>query len=330
MKRKIIKQGHNTMTLTLPSEWVKRFNLEAGSEVDVTDRDNGLFVSTEKNTEHKKIELDIGNLDIPTIWKYFMGIYREGYNEVLVKFPVDFNAESPYKFFAQHKLDLKLKKESEKKNGIDFLTGLVNRFIGWEIVDYGKDFVIIKEMTEPTSKEFDNSLRRVFLLIQQMADEVVEALRSGNTKPLNHINNVDINIDKFHDYCIRILNKVGNKDSRKTSLLFSSLYILEMLGDEFKNIALHLIQDYSKTSFKEIESVTESIRKEIYLYYDLFYTFDKAKVIQMSELDKERYFGVGKLGKRIKEPEEIEIFHHLRIIAKYINALIELRIEMEF
>ena len=32
MIRKIIKQGHNTLTITLPSEWTKRFNLEAGKE----------------------------------------------------------------------------------------------------------------------------------------------------------------------------------------------------------------------------------------------------------------------------------------------------------
>ncbi len=30
MKRKIIKQGHNTLTVTLPSEWAKQFNLKSG------------------------------------------------------------------------------------------------------------------------------------------------------------------------------------------------------------------------------------------------------------------------------------------------------------
>ena len=27
MKRKIIKQGHNTLTVTLPSKWVKKLNI---------------------------------------------------------------------------------------------------------------------------------------------------------------------------------------------------------------------------------------------------------------------------------------------------------------
>ncbi len=328
MRRKIIRQGHNTMTLTLPSEWIKRFNLQAGSEVDVLEKDNGLFITTEKNSSHKKAELNIDGLDIPTIWKYFMAVYREGYDEIIVKFSPELKLPSPYMFFSKRKLDLKFKKESERKTGVDFLSQLVSRFIGLEIIDYGKDYVTIKDMTEPTSKEFDNSLRRIFLLIQQMVDEIVEALKSENTMSLEHIHSVDINIDKFHDYCVRILNKMGNKESRKTSLLYSSLFLLEMMGDEFKAISQHLIQDYSKMSFKGIEQFMDSIKTGIYLYYDLFYKFNKETVVKMSELDKERYFGLEK--NKIEKAEEQEIFHHLRLIAKYLNALLELRIEMEF
>ena len=50
----------------------------------------------------------------------------------------------------------------------------------------------------------------------------------------------------------------------------------------------------------------------------------------MSELDKSRYFSVEEVYKKVKKDEEKEIFHHLRIITRYINALTELRIEMEF
>ncbi|MDP1729357.1 MAG: AbrB/MazE/SpoVT family DNA-binding domain-containing protein, partial [archaeon] len=86
MKRKIIKQGHNTLTITLPSEWTHRFNLEAGKEIDLDERENGLFISTEKNGKTKRTELNIIGMDIPTIWKHFVAIYREGYDEILVRF----------------------------------------------------------------------------------------------------------------------------------------------------------------------------------------------------------------------------------------------------
>ena len=116
MKRKIIKQGHNTLTVTLPAEWTKRFNLESGKEIDIDERDNGLFISTEKNGKSKVTEFDITGMDIPTIWKYFTAVYREGYSEVKVKFDPKMELESPYKFYSQHRIDVKYKaKRSESK-----------------------------------------------------------------------------------------------------------------------------------------------------------------------------------------------------------------------
>ncbi|MBS3141353.1 phosphate uptake regulator PhoU [Candidatus Woesearchaeota archaeon] len=330
MKRRIIKQGHNTLTITLPSEWVKRFNLQPGDEIDLIERENGLFLGAQKNNESRKTSFDIDDLDIPTIWKYIMAVYREGYDEVLIKFSPNLKLENPYKFFAQHKLDIRYNKESEKTQVLEFFHSVMNRFIGFEIVDHGKDFVLIKELSEPTPKEFDNALRRIFLLTNQMAEETCEALKKNKPEMLSHIHDVDINLDKFHDYCIRILNKINYKEPRKESLLFTTLYLMELMGDEFKNISHHLIHDFKNAEFKNIQGIAESIKEQILDFYSLFYTFDKEKIRKISEIDQERYFNVIKVYKKTEKKEEKEIFHHLRIIARYINALLELRIELEF
>ena len=329
MRRKIIKQGHNTLTITLPAEWSKRFNLEAGKEIDIDEKDNGLFISTEKNGKSKSTTFDITGMDIPLIWKYFMAVYREGYNEVIVKFDPKLEFESPYKFLTQHRFDLRYHKQREKISVIEALQGFVNRFIDFEIVEHGKDYVIIKEMGELTSREFDNSLRRVFLLLQQMSSDCLEALKTENPKLVTHMHDVDINLDKFHDYCIRILNRVGNKEPRKTSLLFATLYLLELIGDEFKNIATHLTRDYSKVKLHNMLSFMESVNEMINAFYDMFYKFDKTKASLISEIDKKTYFNIPGVYKKSNE-EEKEMYHHLRMIERYLNALTELRVEMEF
>ena len=330
MRRKIIKQGHNTLTITLPSEWARKFNLEAGKEIDIEEKDNGLFLTTEKNGKHKRAEFDISDMAIPVIWKYFMAVYREGYDEVMVKFTPGTMLENPYKFFNTHKLDLKYKKEIQKRPVMETLQGFINRFIGFEIVEHGKDYILIKEMGELTNREFDNSLRRIFLLLQQMFDETVEVVETGDVQLLEHMHDVDINIDKFQDYCIRILNRVGNKEQRKASILFATLYFLELIGDEFKNITHHLLYDYPPLKLKVIKDVTASIRDEFNLFYELYYKFDKEKIAKMSQLDQERYFSVNSLYKKVKDEEIKEIFHHIRIIARYMNSLVELRVELEF
>ena len=49
MKRKIIKQGHNTLTVTLPSKWVKKLNLTADDEVDIIEKENSLLINAKEN-----------------------------------------------------------------------------------------------------------------------------------------------------------------------------------------------------------------------------------------------------------------------------------------
>jgi len=72
------------------------------------------------------------------------------------------------------------------------------------------------------------------------------------------------------------------------------------------------------------------LKEQLDLYYDLFYKFSNEKIIKISDIDKKRYFDVKNVYKKAKSDEEKEIFHHLRVITRYINALSELRIEMEF
>jgi phosphate uptake regulator len=330
MKRKVIKQGHNTLTVTLPSKWVKDLNINAGDEIELIEKEKGILLTSEKHDgEAKRVEFDISDMDIPTIWKHFMSVYREGYDEVKVKFNPKSEIESPYKFMSEYRFDFKSKKHIGKRVMTSALQDFVNRFIGFEIVEHSKDYVLIRDMGAPTYKEFENSLRRVFLLFQQMAEETLDAIEKGDPSGLEAIHDIDINLDKFHDYCIRVLNKVGNQNGKKTHLLFSTLYILEMAADEFKNIAIHLTHDFNEFKFENIKKMVKFIKEQIGNYYDLFYKFDDEKVKKISELDQKTYLEVPIMYKKANE-EEKEVFHHLRMIGRYINSLMELRIEMEY
>lgn len=329
MKRKIIKQGHNTLTITLPSKWAKRFNVCAGCEIDLIERANGLFIATTKINDSKKTAIEVDGMDIPTIWKHLMSVYREGYDEVLIKFSPNLKLENPYKFFTKHSFDRKYQSQRKDDVSYEVLSKFIDRFIGWEVVEHGEDFLLVREMGELTTREFDSSLRRIFLILEQMSEETLKAVKENKTSILKHMHDVDISLDKFMDYCIRVLNKTGSKDPQQSSLIFSSLFILEMLGDEFKNIANHLLNDFPDSNFKNITVIAEYVKEEIDLYREIFFKFDRLKVGEISEIDQEIYFMFDKIYGKSSEAEK-EIFNHLRRIARYINGLVELRIEMEF
>lgn len=331
MKRRIIKQGHNTLTVTLPSKWVQLFNLKPGDEIEINERENGLFLSTEKHDEELKTEVDITGFSIPAIWKYIMSVYREGYDEVKITFDPLKKYDHPLKFFTSELTDIRYGNHADH-TPYEVLRVISSRFIGFEIIEHHKNYCIMKNMAVLTSKEFDPSLRRVFLLLQQMAEETLEALKKNDPKIVSHVRDVDINVDKFIDYCIRVLNKTGFKDVKKGHLLFSALFLLELLGDEFKNLSGHILKDMKKSPPKDIIELAEKSLKQVNDFYTLYYTFTRERLIAISDdnlvirLYKEN---IAKKGGKLSV-EEYQIMSHLARVGRYVKALIELRIEMEF
>ena len=145
MRRRIIKQGHNTLTVTLPSKWVQLFNLKQGDEIEINERENGLFLTTEKHDEELKTEIDLAGLDIPTIWKFIMAVYREGYDEITIKFDPNMKYEHPLRFFSLDAYALKKGKLAEH-TPYEVLRTMTSRFIGFEIIEHHKNYCVIKNM----------------------------------------------------------------------------------------------------------------------------------------------------------------------------------------
>jgi len=46
MERKLVKQGRNALTVTLPAKWLKFRRLEAGDSVFFDEKDDGILISS--------------------------------------------------------------------------------------------------------------------------------------------------------------------------------------------------------------------------------------------------------------------------------------------
>lgn len=336
VKRKIIRQGHNTLTITLPGEWAKRKNLKSGDEVELIERDNGLFIGHEQKGARKVATVDMRGIDIPTIWKYFMAVYREGYSEVHVTFDPNMHYDHPYRFVSAHMVDIKYGKKPVQYSPIEAINIMMNRFIGFAVIETYHDSCIIRDMGEISNKEFDSSFRRVFQLIQQMAEEVHRAIETNDASLITHAHDIDSTVDKFHDYCIRVMNLTSSYDVKKSHLIFSTLYLLELTGDEFKRIARHVVEDMQDKSLKNLLPLSYLVLEQYRLFFDFYYQFDRAKIVAISNKDYEIHFYMPLL--YAKKPhkrhelswQELETLNHFRRIGHYINAIIELRVEMEY
>lgn len=332
MKRKVIKQGHNTLTITLPSKWANRLNLEAGREIDVIENDNKLIINAPQHQKEKSCVIDIRNFTVPLLWRYFQSVYRAGCDEIRVLFdPAKKKYEDAFHYYTTQFEYANLGEKVPPKPAIAVIQEIVGRFVGIEIIENGKDYCVIREMGEVSAKEFENSLRRIFLIILELFDRTLKAIENeeiNDSSLCKEIHAIDLSIDKFVDYCARILNKVvGICPDEKKQLIFSSLFILELMGDEFKYIAKHLA--LSKKPVRDSLAIASLVKEHFELYYRLYYKFDRDLSIKWGQKDIEVYkthFN-NKDGMR---GECRSIMRHFMMISKLTLALVELRIQMEF
>ena len=332
MKRRIIKQGHSTLTMTLPSEWVKKLNISPGDEIDVFEDGGSLIVSGKQNGKPKSATIDITGLSIPMLWRFFQSAYREGYDEIRLIYDSNKKSyEGAYNYYASQFEYKRMGEEPAEKPALNMIQELVDRFIGIAVIDHGEGYCTVKEMGELTSKEFDNSLRRIFLLILEMFDKIIDLVENnkvGDMGVCKTIHTMDINIDRFIDYCCRINNKINDSSFQKNKpIMFSTLFLLELLGDEFKYIGNHLAK--SKKKVDEITEFAETVKKHFEMYYTLFYKFNRDMAIKFGQNDFKIYNDHFKW-KESQNKDVQSIRGHLMQISKFIFCLMELRIEMQY
>ncbi len=332
MKRKIIKQGHNTLTMTLPSDWVKKLNINAGDELDVHENSGCLVIGGKQNGKHKSTTIDITDLSVPMLWRFFQSVYREGYDEIKLIYETNKKSyEGAYDYYASQFEYARLGEKPSKKPAFDMISGLVNRFIGMEIIDHGEGYCIIKEMGELTSRQFESSLRRIFLLILELFDKIiglVENNKIGDIRVCKTIHAMDTNVDRFIDYCCRINNRINDSSFQENKpIMFSTLFLLELLSDEFKYIARHLSK--SKKNVDEISSFAKIVKEHFEMYYHLFYKFDRIGTIKFGENDFKIYNDHFKWKESVNKDAN-SIRGHLMQISKFVFCLMELRIEREY
>lgn len=326
MIRKIIKQGHNTLTVTLPSIWAKRFNLEAGNEINILERDNGLFITSEKITKPSEIEIDIKNLTIPLIWKHVNTAYRAGYDKITLRFNPDASYDSPYSFFAHNINDFAFVKRG-KLTPLEFVHQMSDRYVGVEVIDSGKDFCVLKEIGQSTSKEFDNSLRRVFLLLLYMSEGIINDLESDKRVFLDKAHTTDTQIDKFHDFCARVLNKTGIEEPAKSYLTFTILYLLELIGDEFKHLSVQILKKKKdELNSKKLIGFLKSINEQLKMFYELYYVYAPEKLLALSKINRSMLDNGGNGGGDKKKGYTEDVQVTVGTINRYIDVLLELLI----
>ncbi len=268
MKRKVIKQGHNTLTVTLPAKWVESRSIKAGDEIDIEEKDGCLLMGAEGNSRPERINLDVTNLDRTTILILVQGLYRYGYDAIEVT--------SREHIVSHHRVEKKVSLS-------ELIYSIVNRLIGAEVIGASAGRFMIKRIASESIDDFPVILRRIFLLLNDMMDSFIAGISEQDRETIRTIEFQHTNIKKFLNYSLRLLNEHGYGGARKTAFYFTIISLISKIEDILKNNARYIITNELKLKSKDTLKLLKNIRSSIRQYYELFYDYSLDKIAKLNK-----------------------------------------------
>ncbi len=252
MRRKAIQLANQTIVISLPIKWVRQHGIKKGDEIEVEEKEEKIVVSIQKEPEEIKKIINLDDYGIMQN-RIVLSQYLKGVDELEIKF------SKPHKI-----------KER-----------IANKLIGFEIIKQTSNSITFKDLSRFSNQDLSQIIKRIFLIIESMGFELLESLEK-NQKNLEHIIEIDEEINKMAYYAIRVLSKQGSGKSKESPLLYSIILCLESIGDKYREIAKKITEKKINLTKKDLQNI--KITNEFFvLFKNFFLDIKKEKLIEWAE-----------------------------------------------
>jgi len=293
MKRSVIQIGNRTEVITLPKDWVRKFDLRKGDSVEVTEQGGNLLVIPAKGTS-KKITIDLTTANKTAVRQAIISAYQFGYDKVTLKYNPTV-------------IDLWDDNKEIKTRDVVSLA-CEDLLIGFECVKLEDEHAELRDMVGVSSEEFRVILRRTFKLIQALGWETHRGIKDNDKSLLQFIFNQYQKVRKYIRYCKRYLTKVG--EGEKTSAYLDLVSKLEHISVGFR----YLIR-WPEAEYKEFSKESIDILERIVEVLEDVYEFIYHPTVEMSsQIYKKRREIYGQIEEMTKGNDKYNLIHSQRLI----------------
>lgn len=255
MKRKVIQLSGRTLVVTLPKEWASDNNITKGDYLDFevgNDSDLILRPSDRSVTyEPRSTCIDVSALDERVVRWLLSSLHKKGFDEINIRFT--------------------------DRHVLDVVNELVkDLFVGFTIVSQTENTCTVKSISLDSHSDFDAIFRRAFMLMLQMGQEVLAALREQRTEALSALVAMEHMNNQLTNFCERLLNKEGYEDYDSTCFMYVIVWNLEKVCDDHKYICEYFGTKAPKAvilreEVLDLYGLTNKLSRD---FYDLFYKFE--------------------------------------------------------
>jgi phosphate uptake regulator len=227
--RRVQVTGGASFVVTLPKDWAEAQKIAKNDPVGLIVQPDGTLLITKKITEdpvQRIKEIDSTAMSDPAfLFRMLIGAYITGFTMIRITTKVRFPP---------------------------FVRTVVRDFtqmtIGQEVVEETATTITIKDLLNPAEMPFDNTLKRMFVIIKTMHEDAVTALETHNRALAMDVINRDTDADRLNWLIARqttmilqnasLSRKMGISPNMATNYYMLSR-IIERVGDHAVRIAEH-------------------------------------------------------------------------------------------
>jgi phosphate uptake regulator len=293
MKRRVVKHGTSTLTISLPIDWVKKFKIQSGQELDVQEQGSKIVIRQYDNLSNKQVVVKLYEKDnLPK--RLISPYYLAGYNTIKICYT---------------HLEIR-----------SALEAFVNNYLmGFEIIEEGQNFIIIKNVAKGIEEEFDVLLNRLGLIAISMLKDIYESFKKKDLSLLQGSELGEMAANKINHFCRRMLNLTGHKTKNVASVYFV-IKILEDITDQENFLSKYAIENNINSVSNPTMNYIKSLIYQIELWHKVFIKYNNDFILESKKLEARLTIEGEQLLQTCHKSERI-IVYRLLIIQRHLQNI---------
>nr|WP_320161825.1 PhoU domain-containing protein [uncultured Methanoregula sp.] len=255
--RRVQMTGGSSFVVTLPKTWADDQNIKKNDPVGLVVQPDGTLLVTKKITEEplqRTKEIDIATVSDPAfLFRLLIGTYITGFSMIRI---------------------------TSKQRFPPFVRTVVRDFtqmtIGQEVVEETETVIAIKDLLNPAEMPFDNTIRRMFVIVKTMHEDAITALTTHNKTLADDVIARDMDVDRLNWLIARQTNMLmqNNALSRRMEIspgMAMNYYMLSRIIERVGDHAVRIAENTSPILDMNLDKkILEAVKKASTMSLEIF------------------------------------------------------------
>jgi len=255
--RRVQMTGGSSFVVTLPKTWADDQNIKKNDPVGLVVQPDGTLLVTKKITEEplqRTKEIDIATVSDPAfLFRLLIGTYITGFSMIRI---------------------------TSKQRFPPFVRTVVRDFtqmtIGQEVVEETETVIAIKDLLNPAEMPFDNTIRRMFVIVKTMHEDAITALATHNKTLADDVIARDMDVDRLDWLIARQTNMLmqNNALSRRMGIspgMAMNYYMLSRIIERVGDHAVRIAENTSPILDMNLDKkILEAVKKASTMSLEIF------------------------------------------------------------